>query len=142
MENALWAERAYRRDAAAAGSGIHPKTLDVLIHRMRDADVLFSERQGGARVFAPRDICVLRVGYEIERAGRSWLDALAIAFEHLETPPAADAVLVMTPAPVRASGGPKVMARDAVPPADRDSLLIVPIGAIVADIMLRIGGLH
>lgn len=133
-----WGERVFRRADAARLSGIHPQNLDTLVHRMRDCDTLFSERQGGARVFSPRDLAVLRTAYEIERAGRTWLNALSIAFDHLETPPDANAVLVMTPAPVRDSGGPHVLHRAEVPPVDRPTL-IVPHGLIVADILNRIG---
>lgn len=138
MNARTWGERVFRRDDAARLCGFHIDTLDAMIHRAQDYDALFSERDGGARVFSPRDIAVLAVGREIKRGGRSWLDALAIAFDHLETPPDVNDVLVMTPAPVRDSGGPKRMHRAEVPPVDR-STLIVPIGAIAADILNRIG---
>lgn len=133
-----WSRRVYSRAQAAELAAIHPGTLDTRIHRMRDCDVLFSERVNSRRVFSARDIAVLAVAYEIERAGRSWLDALGIAHDHLRDPPDANAVLVMTPTPVRDSGGPKVMHRAEVPPAERPTL-IVPIGAIVADILARTG---
>lgn len=132
-----WSVRVYSRAQAAELAAIHPGTLDVRIHRMRDADVLFSERRNSRRVFSARDIAVLRTAYEIERAGRSWLDALGIAFNHLQEPPDADALLILTPTPVRDCGGPRVA--NEVPATIERSTLIVPIGSIAADILARTG---
>ncbi|MBN9470206.1 MAG: hypothetical protein J0J10_15690 [Bosea sp.] len=137
MHARTWGERVYRRDDAARLSGIHLDNLDALVHRAEHYDTLFSARDGGARVFSPRDLAVLAVGREVKRGGRSWLDALAIAFDHLEAPPALDALLILTPTPVRDSGGPHVASE--VPATIERSTLIVPIGAIVADILSRIG---
>ena len=132
-----WSVRVYSRAQAAELAAINPGTLDVRIHRMRDCDVLFSERRNSRRVFSARDITVLAVAYEIERAGRSWLDALGIAFDHLQEPPEADALLILTPTPVRDSGGPRV-AKEVPEPVER-STLVVPIGSIATDILNRIG---
>lgn len=137
MNAHTWGERVFRRDDAARFCGIHPINLDTIIHRTEDCEALFSERQGGARVFSPRDIAVLSVAYEIKRGGRSWLGALAVAFDHLQSPPDPDALLILTPTPVRDSGGPRVV--NTAPDTIDQTTLVVPIGAIVADILKRIG---
>lgn len=132
-----WSRRVYSRAQAAELAAIHPGTLDTRIHRMRDCDVLFSERVNSRRVFSARDIAVLAVAYEVERAGRTWLDALSIAFDHLQSPPDPDALLILTPTPVRDSGGPRVV--NAMPATIEHPTLVVPIGALVADILARTG---
>lgn len=131
-----WHQRIYTRAQAADISGLHPSTLAGLVHRMRHADVLFSERQGGRRMFSARDIATLRVAYELERGGQTWLTALARAFERLTEPPPHDALLVTPVTSVAARSsvvttGPQTVAGH--------SVLIVPIGAIVADVLEKVG---
>lgn len=132
MNASHWGHRVYRRDAAARCCGIHPKNLDTLIIRMRSADVLFSERRGGARVFSARDICVLRIAWELEQAGQTWLTALARAFENLEAPPDEHALLV-TPA-TSVSAKSSWITTVAPQPSDK-SLIVIPIGRFVAEVL-------
>ncbi|ODT06978.1 MAG: hypothetical protein ABS58_09315 [Mesorhizobium sp. SCN 65-20] len=133
-----WTSRDFTVAECAALSGIHRANIDLIIHRAKGCEVLFSEKRGYRRWFSPRDIAVLRIAFEFERGGRSWLSALGTAFDHLQEPPPADALLVLTPAPVRASGGPRIISDRDVPrlPIERSTLL-VPIGKIVAEIVDR-----
>lgn len=132
MEAHCWADRVFRRDAAARCCGIHPKSLDVLIHRMRDCDTLFSERKGGARVFSARDICVLRIAWELEQAGQTWLTALARAFDNLQAPPQEHALLI-TPA-TSVSSKSSWLATVSPQPDDK-TLIVVPIGRFVGEVL-------
>lgn len=132
VEAQHWADRVFRRDVAARCCGIRPGTLDVLIHRMDGPDVLFSERQGGARVFSARDICVLRVAHELEQAGQTWLTALARAFDNLQAPPPEHALLI-TPA-TSVSSKSSWLATVSPQPDDK-TLIVVPIGRFVGEVL-------
>ena len=132
MEAHHWGDRVFRRDAAARCCGIHPKSLDVLVHRMRDCDTLFSERRGGARVFSARDLCVLRVAWELQQAGQTWLCALARAFEALQAPPPEHAILV-TPA-TSVSSKSSWITTVAPQPGDK-TLIMTPIGRFCAEVL-------
>lgn len=132
MEAHHWGDRVFRRDAAARCCGIHPKNLDTLIIRMRHADVLFSERRGGARVFSARDICVLRIAWELEQAGQTWLTALARAFDNLQAPPPEHALLI-TPA-TSVSSKSSWLTTVAPQPSDK-TLITLPIGRFCAEVL-------
>ncbi|CAN7481063.1 hypothetical protein [Mesorhizobium sp. LjNodule214] len=132
-----WTARDFTVAEAAAMAGLRRGTLDAWVHRIRDAEVLFSERRGDRRWFSPQDICILRVGYELERAGRNWLTAIAQAFEHLQTPPATDAVLVVDVISVSSASGRIISDRDVERLAVDKSKILIPIGTISADIIAR-----
>ncbi|CAN7500856.1 hypothetical protein [Mesorhizobium caraganae] len=122
---------------AADLAGLHRNTLDQWVFRAKDVDVLFSERRGRNRWFSPRDISVLRVGYELERAGRGWLTAIAQAFEVLQHLPPDDAILVVDVMSVSAKAGRIICDRDVERLAVDKSKILVPIGAISAEILAR-----
>lgn len=133
-----WSSRDFTVAECAAMSGIHRANIDLIVHRAKDCDVLFSERRGRNRWFSPRDIAVLRIAYECERAGQTWLTALARAFEHLQEPPQADAVLVFKAKSVSASSGRLIPDRDVERLRVEESLVLIPIGRIVADIIKEV----
>ncbi|MCM5691438.1 hypothetical protein M8037_22190 [Sinorhizobium meliloti] len=127
-----WTSRDFTVAEAAQLAGLHRATLDVVVHRARHLDVLFSERRKHRRWFSPKDICVLRVAYELERAGRDWATALAQAFEHLSRPPPTDALLVVPVMSVSARSGRLVTGlAETIPSA---SFTVLPIGKIAAEI--------
>lgn len=126
-----WDRRDYTVDEAARVAGMPRGSLDVLIHRARDVSTLFSEKRGSRRWFSLRDICVLRVAFELERSGRNWLTAIGTAFDNLEYPPPGDMLLIAPAVQKRACGLP-YMATE--PPAFDRSYVVMPIGRIVADI--------
>nr|WP_299500425.1 hypothetical protein [uncultured Rhizobium sp.] len=128
-----WTSRDLTVAEAARVVGLHRSHLDVIISRNRAIDVLFSERRKGRRWFSPKDIAVLRIGHELERAGRNWSTALAMAFEHLEWPPPPDALLVVPVASVSARSG-RLLTGLADTPAT-SSYISIPIGRLVAEIL-------
>ncbi|QND48107.1 hypothetical protein HB780_20935 [Rhizobium lusitanum] len=65
-----WQDRVLTRAEAASLSGLHPVTLDVVLHRTKPLAPLYSERRGSRRWFSAKDITVLRVAYELELAYR------------------------------------------------------------------------
>ena len=129
-----WDRRDFTVAEAAALSGIHRSSVDLLIHRAKDVDTLFSEKRGSRRWFSLRDICVLRLAFELERSGRTWLTAIGTAFDNLyEGPPPADALLIAPAVQKRACGLPYIATQ---PPAVFErSEIVIPIGHIVADII-------
>ena len=129
-----WTERAYTRAEAASTAGLHLATMDVIIHRAKPLATLFSEKRKSRRWFSPIDIAVLRLGYELERAGRNWSTAIAQAFEHLGQPPPPDALLVVPVMSVSARSG-RVLTGLTVPLLSSESMAVFPIGRIVADIV-------
>lgn len=131
----MWTAREYTRAEAAALAGMPEGSLDSLIHHARDVSVLFSEKRKGRRFFSLRDIAVLRVAHELVHAGRNWLTALGSAYEHLERQPPPDAMII-APAVISRACGPPIIAHHLPTTVDR-SLVIVPVGRIVADIMQR-----
>lgn len=135
MMNA-WTSRAFTRAEAAKLSGLHIKSLDLLIHRARHVSVLFCEKRGSRRWFSLRDVAVLRIAFELERAGRTWLTAIGAAFDNLEHPPDPDALLIAPAVIKRACGLPRIISDRDVPRLNFErSEIIVPIGRIVADIV-------
>lgn len=132
-----WDRRDLTVAEAAALSGIHRANIDLIVHRAKDCDVLFSEKRGRNRWFSPRDVAVLRIAYECERAGQTWLSALARAFEHLQEPPAADAVMVFRANSVSASSGRVIPDRDVERLPVDEATVLIPVGKIVADIIER-----
>lgn len=132
-----WSSRDFTVAEAAAMSGMHRANIDIIIHRAKGCEVLVSEKRKYRRWFSPRDISVLRVGHELERAGRNWLTALAQALEHLEHPPPPDAVLVVPAMSVSATSGKIISDRDVPRLPVEASTVLIPIGKIVADIVGR-----
>jgi len=130
-----WETRDFTVAEAANMSGLHRATLDVIIHRARHLDVLFSERRKHRRWFSEKDIAVLRVAYDLERAGRDWATALAQAFEHLSQPPPHDALLVVPAASVSARSGRVVTGLTDIIPTS--SFIVLPLGKIAAEIQAR-----
>jgi len=129
-----WTERAFTRAEAANMAGLHLTTMDVVIHRAKPLAALFSERRKGRRWFSPKDIAVLRLGYELERAGRNWLTAIAQSFEHLGQPPPPDAILIVPVMSVACTSG-RMLTGLSVPLTPSQSMAVFPIGKIVADIV-------
>ncbi|MBY5630415.1 hypothetical protein HFO42_20210 [Rhizobium leguminosarum] len=128
-----WTERVFTRAEAATLSGLHPVTLDVLLHRTKPLAPLYSEKRKGRRWFSAKDITVLRVAYELERAGRNWPTAIAQGFQHLDTPPPDDALLVVPVLSVSATSGRVLAGLPALPGGG--SMIVLPIGKITADIV-------
>lgn len=134
-----WTAREFTRSEAADLAGLNVNTLDVVIHRTKPLQSLYSERRKGGRFFSPKDITVLRVALELERAGRNWPTAIAQAFQHLEHPPPSDALLVVPVASVSATSGRLITGlSDPLPAA---AFITIPIGAIAAATMEAINGL-
>jgi len=133
-----WTARFFSRDEAAGVCGMPRGSLDSLIHRARDAAVLFCEKRGSRRWFSPKDITVLRVAYDLERGGMSWLMAIGQAFDNLERPPPPDALLVGPVVIKRGCGLPRMIADRDVPRQQFEvSTFICPIGKIAADVQSR-----
>lgn len=132
-----WISRDFTVAECAAVSGIHRANIDLIVHRAKDCDVLFSEKRGRNRWFSPRDIAVLRIAYECERAGQTWLTALARAFEHLQDQPAADAVMVFRANSVSAVSGRLIPDRDVERLPVDEAIVLIPVGKIVAGIIER-----
>lgn len=133
-----WNYRGFSVAEAAAMSGLNRAILDVIVSRNKAIDVLFSQKRGHRRWFSPRDIAVLRVAFELERAGRTWLRALGAAFDNLQVPPSTDALLIAPAVIKRACGSPRVIADRDVPRLPFDvSTIVIPVGRIVADIRAR-----
>ncbi|MBY5634476.1 hypothetical protein HFO39_06685 [Rhizobium leguminosarum] len=128
-----WQDRVFTRAEAASLSGLHPVTLDVVLHRTKPLAPLYSEKRKGRRWFSAKDITVLRVAYELERAGRNWPTAIAQAFEHLATPPPGDALLVVPVLSVSATSGRVLTGLPALPGSG--SMIVLPIGDIAADVV-------
>jgi len=128
-----WTTRAFTVAEAAAYCGLHRASLDVLIHRSRHVAALFCEKRRSRRWFSLKDICVLRIAFELERSGRNWLTAIAAAFDNLEHPPDQSALLIAPAVQKRGCGLPYLAT---TPPAVFErSEIIVPIGRIVAEIL-------
>ncbi|WP_135866687.1 hypothetical protein [Mesorhizobium sp. M8A.F.Ca.ET.213.01.1.1] len=116
--------------------GLHRGQLDLLIHRAKAVAVLFCEKRGSRRWFSLRDIAVLRIAYDLERAGRTWLTAIGAAFDNLEHPPDSDSLLIAPAVQKRGCGRPRIIADRDVPRLNFErSEIIVPIGRIVSSIL-------
>jgi hypothetical protein len=134
-----WIARQYSRDEAASLCGLKVATLDVVMHRTKGLETLYSEKRKGRRWFSPKDISVLRVALDLERAGRDWGTAIAQAFQHLEHPPPSGAHLVVPVASVSCVSG-RVLT--GLPdPLPSSSFITVPIGRLAAEIMEVANGL-
>jgi|GEM_PF-1202305 len=130
-----WTSRSFTVAEAAQLAGLHRAHLDVIVNRAKDLDVLFSERRKSRRWFSKKDIAVLRLGYELERAGRDWATALAQAFEHLTHPPPPDAWLIVPVMSVSTRSGRVITGLpDPIPTA---SIAAFPIGKIVEEVVAR-----
>lgn len=133
-----WTSRDLTVAEAALYAGLHRASLDVIISRAKGAEVLFSEKRKHRRWFSQRDVCVLRIAFELERAGRNWLAALSAAFDHLEHPPPSDALLVAPAVIKRGCGRPRLISdRDAGRLPFDVSTIVIPIGRICAEIIKK-----
>lgn len=134
-----WDRRDFTVAEAAALSGIHRASIDLLIHRAKGVSTLFSEKRGRNRWFSPRDIAVLRIAFELERGGRNWLTAIGAAFDNLyEGPQSVDALLIAPAVQKRGCGLPRIISDRDVPRLNFErSEIIIPIGRIVAEIVER-----
>ncbi|MBU2483895.1 MAG: hypothetical protein KKG78_02330 [Alphaproteobacteria bacterium] len=128
-----WTSRDLTVARAAQIVGLSRAHLDVIISRNKNLEILFSEKRKGRRWFSVRDIAVLRIAFELENAGRNWLSAIATAFDNLQEPPAADALLIAPAVRKRACGLPYIA--DRPPDVFERSEVIIPIGRIVAEII-------
>lgn len=128
-----WNARDFTVAEAARVAGLHRAHLDVIINRTKPLSPLFSERRKGRRWFSAKDIAVLRLAFELERAGRNWPTATAQAFEHLATPPPNDALLIVPALSVSAMSGRVLTGLPALPVSS--SMIVLPIGMIAADII-------
>lgn len=137
-----WDRRDFTVAECAAMSGIHRANIDLIVHRAKGCEMLFSEKRGHRRWFSPRDIAVLRLAYECERSGQRWLSALGRAFEHLQEPPAPDAVLVFRAMSTAISSGRLIPDRDVERLPVDEAIVLIPIGKIVADIIERCAAIH
>ncbi|QKK15612.1 hypothetical protein [Rhizobium indicum] len=128
-----WTAREYAVAEAARVAGIHRAHLDVIINRTKPLSPLFSEKRKGRRWFSAKDITVLRVAYELDRAGRNWPTAIAQAFEHLATPPPGDALLVVPVLSVSSTSGRMLSGLPVLPGSS--SMIVLPVGKITDDIV-------
>jgi hypothetical protein len=128
-----WNAREMTVAEAARVAGLHRTHLDVIINRNKPIAVLFSERRKGRRWFSARDVAVLRIAYELERAGRNWLTAIGQAYEHTAAPPPPDALLVIPALSVSAMSGRVLTAFPALPCTA--SMIVLPIGKIAAEVV-------
>ncbi|MBY3225264.1 hypothetical protein [Rhizobium laguerreae] len=128
-----WTERVFTRAEAATLSGLHPVTLDVLLHRTKPLAPLYSEKRKGRRWFSAKDITVLCVAYELERAGRNWPTAIAQGFQHLDTPPPDDALLVVPVLSVSSTSGRVLTGLPAL--FSSGSMIVLPIGSIASEVV-------
>ncbi len=131
-----WNTRDFTVAEASQIAGLHRAALDVVISRAKPFASLFSQKLAHRRWFSPRDIAVLRLGYELERAGRNWPTAIAQAFEHLGQPPPLDAILIVPVMSVACTSG-RVLTGLTVPLVPSESMIVLPIGRISADIIER-----
>lgn len=125
-----WNAREYTRSEAARVAGFNESTLGVILHRTKPLQDLYSAKRKGSRFFSPKDITVLRVALELERAGRNWPTAIAQSFQHLERQPQPDALLVVPVASVSCTSG--VILTGLPDPLPSASFICIPIGAIAA----------
>ncbi|MGO7965277.1 hypothetical protein ACC720_17630 [Rhizobium ruizarguesonis] len=128
-----WTSRDFTVAEAAQLAGLHRAALDNVVSRTKPLAPLYSEKRKGRRWFSAKDITVLRVAYELERAGRNWPTAIAQAFQHLATPPPEDALLVVPVLSVSATSGRVLVGLPALPGGG--SMIVLPIGKITADIV-------
>lgn len=134
-----WNAREYIRSEAARVAGFNESTLGVILHRTKPLQDLYSGKLKGGRFFSPKDITVLRVALELERAGRNWNTAIAQAYQHLGTQPPPDALLVVPVASVSHTSG-RVLT--GLPdPLPSSSFITIPIGRIAAEILEAIDAL-
>lgn len=134
-----WNAREYTRSEAARVAGFNESTLGVILHRTKPLQDLYSAKLKGGRFFSPKDITVLRVAQELERAGRNWPTAIAQAFQHLEHPPPTDALLVVPVASVSCTSGRLLTGLP--DPLPSSSFICINIGAIAAATQEAIDGL-
>lgn len=122
--------RAFSSEEAAQVSGMHRGTLDVWIHR-EPAD-LFSQKRGNRRYFSPQDVAIIAVALELSRGGMPVLTSIACAFEHLQSEPADDAVLIVKSGAISPRTGRIISEKDVPQLQLGHSIQLIPIGAINA----------
>lgn len=130
-----WTTRDLTVAEAAQLAGLPRATLDVVIHRAKPMAVLFSEKRGGRRWFSLRDVTILRIAHDLERAGRTWTVAIAAAFECVATQPPADALLVMPVGSVSHASARVLTGLSGLP--CEAGFIVLPIGRIAAEIIER-----
>ncbi|MDX1015347.1 MerR family transcriptional regulator [Sinorhizobium medicae] len=128
-----WRERAYSVGEAATLAGLRRSTLDMWC--IRQPVELFSEKRGHRRWFSPRDIAVLRLAHELERAGMVLLTAIACSYEHMKEPPATDAIFVIPAGKLSPRSGRFIPDRDVPRLVVNKSLILIPAGQLVAGII-------
>lgn len=136
-----WTTRDLSVAEAAHVVGLPRKHLDVIMMRTRPVASLYCGKRGKGKRnwFSLKDACVLRLALGLERAGRNWLTAIAQAYQHMEHPPPADALLVVPVASVSASSGRVVVGLPS--PLPSSAFIVVPIGKLVEEITESINGL-
>ena len=133
-----WTLRDITVAEAAKLCGLHRKHLDMIVRRNRACEALFTEKRKGRRWFSARDVCVLRLAYECERAGDNWLTAIARAFEFLQAEPPPDAVLVFPATSTSSRSGRIISDRDVPRVQVAETVVLIPIGRICSDILERL----
>ncbi len=128
-----WRERAFSIGEAAAMAGLRRSQIDVWI--MRQPADLFSEKRGHRRWLSPMDISVLAMAHQLERAGMSLLTAIGCAFEHLQNPPAPDAVFVIPAGSTSCTAGRFISDRDVARLAVDKTVILIPAGEIAGRII-------
>jgi hypothetical protein len=127
-----WRERAFTLGEAADLAGLRRSQLDQWTIR-QPAD-LFSQKRGARRWFSPRDISILAMARQLERGGKVLLTAIAMAFEHLQEPPAPDAIFVVEAERMSARAGRYISDKDVPRLSVDQSIILMPAGQIVARI--------
>jgi len=127
-----WRERAFTAAEAADLAGIRRNVLDMWT--IRQPAELFSEKRGYRRWFSPQDISILAMAHQLERAGITLLTAIACAYEHMQEPPAPDAVFVIEAGRTSCKAGRFIADRDVARLHVDKSLILIPVGQIVAGI--------
>lgn len=127
-----WRTRVFTAAEAADMAGLKRGQLDIWTIR-QPAD-LFSQKRGARRWFSPQDISILALARQLERGGKVLLSAIACAFDNLQEPPAPDAIFVVDAESVSHRSGRFIADRDVERLAVDKSLILIPVGQIVARI--------
>ena len=128
-----WRERAFSIGEAADLAGLRRSQLDMWFQR-QPAD-LFSQKRGYRRWLSPQDISILALAHQLERGGQTLLTAIACAFEHLQEPPAPDAIFVVEAGRTSCTAGRFISDRDVPRLAVDKTQILIPCGKIVAGII-------
>lgn len=132
MTDDPWKERSFTQDEAADIAGFKPAALRKYVHRLEGAEVLFSELRHGRRWYSPMDIAVLATGRDLVDGGMQTITAVAVAFEHLQSPPDLDIILTV-PNGAYAVSQARVFPETEVAHLALDkSIQLIPLGKIAA----------